>query len=65
MKIVFDSEQERKEFLKRASDNTCPRAILLHGLDGCEPNTIQLARRCRECWEKALKDIAEVRDENN
>lgn len=63
MKIIFESETERQEFLKYASGSICPDFIRLRSLDSCSLDNIQFwLERCRECWERALADVAEVKE---
>ena len=55
MKIIFDSEEEKKRTIK----SYCPGDIGL--FDNCPPNTN--TEICLKCWEQTVK--MEVEKENN
>lgn len=54
MKIIFDSIEEKDEFIDYLVYTViCPNRIRLK--ETCDG-------QCRECWEDAVKEIAEVAD---
>ena len=50
MKIIFDSEKQKKMFLDALSiGNGCPCCYELDDAEECDKTT------CRECWEQAIE----------
>lgn len=58
MKIIFDSEEQKRDFLLHLTKDYCPTKFDID-VDGCA----YYARRgnCRECWENSIE--TEVEDE--
>lgn len=49
MKVIFDSEEEKKNFMKEVGFRTCPRQWGFEEKQRCKPPI-----DCEECWEKAV-----------
>lgn len=58
MKVIFDSKDEKEDFMEEVSTYICPRYWGLEELNRCDPPI-----DCRECWEKAME--MEVRENEN
>lgn len=58
MKVIFDSEKEKEDFMEKMSGYLCPRNLGLEELQRCDPPI-----DCYECWEKAME--MEVKAEEN
>lgn len=50
MKVMFDSEDEKEDFIRGLSDHLCPRYLGLGELQRCDSPI-----DCRKCWEKAVE----------
>lgn len=60
MKIVFDSEEERDDFVGVLSVGvSCPGNVLLPEDDNC--NSFHEDSDCYGCWLNAIKSISEVK----
>ena len=53
MKIIFDSEEEKNDFVQW----TCPRLR--------DPRVCERMVTCTECWETEYPVVMEVKNENN
>lgn len=58
MKVIFESEKEKKEFIEDMYNSYCPSIIGLVFL-GC------LDVDCKKCWEEALKEVEVKENENH
>lgn len=60
MKIIFDSEEQRKKFFQLVPAMCCPFELELHQK---QKNILDCEQTCCECWMLAGIDV-EVKEEN-
>lgn len=65
MRIVFRDEAERQRMLERLKESgACPGIFGLEEDAGCSVERIMkypYEKKCRNCWEWALREIMEVK----
>lgn len=66
MKIIFDSEEEKVDFIKNLTDSgMCPRSIIM--IDDAYIRRIGacMSTPCLDCWKEATDSISEIKEEYN
>lgn len=53
MKIIFDSENQKKEFMECIAIDYCPSSFGLK--DKYDINCHNSEERCRRCWRRAIE----------